>query len=116
MSCFTARFLSLAQICSCRPPRLGLEVGRRLSTRGAVLMTCSNLDQSPRSLLPPRLMFCLWCSKPLPSTPCSSSLLVSTSSSQPTLRAEGGSLEYFDQTFLKNCAGPEHWKLTKKVI
>ena len=29
---------------------------------------------------------------------------------------EGGSLEYFDQTFLKNWAGPEHWKLTKKVI
>lgn len=29
---------------------------------------------------------------------------------------DGGSLEYFDQTFLKNWAGPEHWKLTKKVI
>ena len=29
---------------------------------------------------------------------------------------DGNSLEYFDQTFLKNWAGPEHWKLTKKVI
>ena len=29
---------------------------------------------------------------------------------------DGSSLEYFDQTFLKNWAGPEHWKLTKKVI
>ena len=29
---------------------------------------------------------------------------------------DGNSLEYFDQTFLKNWAGPEHWKLTKKTI
>lgn len=29
---------------------------------------------------------------------------------------DGSSLEYFDQNFLKNWAGPEHWKLTKKVI
>ena len=29
---------------------------------------------------------------------------------------DGNSLEYFDQTFLKNWAGPEHWKLTTKVI
>lgn len=28
---------------------------------------------------------------------------------------EGGSLDYFDQTFLKNWAGPEHWKLRKVV-
>ena len=29
---------------------------------------------------------------------------------------DGNSLEYFDQNFLKNWAGPEHWKLAKKVI
>ena len=29
--------------------------------------------------------------------------------------AEGGALDYFDQNFQKNWAGPEHWKL-KKVI
>lgn len=29
--------------------------------------------------------------------------------------AEGGSLDYFDQSFLKNWAGPEHWKLRKIV-
>jgi condensin complex subunit 2 len=29
---------------------------------------------------------------------------------------DGNSLEYFDQTFLKNWASPEHWKLMKKVI
>lgn len=29
--------------------------------------------------------------------------------------AEGGSLDYFDQSFLKNWAGPEHWKLRKVV-
>src|ERR1700678_2151609 len=33
MSCFTARVSSLVHICSCRPPRLGLEVGRCLSAR-----------------------------------------------------------------------------------
>jgi condensin complex subunit 2 len=29
--------------------------------------------------------------------------------------AEGSSLDYFDQTFLKNWAGPEHWKLRKVI-
>ena len=29
--------------------------------------------------------------------------------------ANGSSLDYFDQTFLKNWAGPEHWKLRKVV-
>ncbi|TDL23688.1 barren [Rickenella mellea] len=29
--------------------------------------------------------------------------------------AEGGSLDYFDQTFMKNWAGPEHWKLRKVI-
>jgi condensin complex subunit 2 len=28
---------------------------------------------------------------------------------------EGGMMDYFDQNFLKNWAGPEHWKLHKKV-
>jgi condensin complex subunit 2 len=28
---------------------------------------------------------------------------------------EGGMLDYFDQTALKNWAGPEHWKLRKAV-
>lgn len=28
---------------------------------------------------------------------------------------EGGMLDYFDQNFLKNWAGPEHWKLRKVV-
>ena len=28
---------------------------------------------------------------------------------------EGGSLDYFDQTFRKNWAGPEHWKLRKVI-
>jgi condensin complex subunit 2 len=28
---------------------------------------------------------------------------------------EGGMMDYFDQTFLKNWAGPEHWKLRKVV-
>lgn len=29
--------------------------------------------------------------------------------------ANGSSLDYFDQTFLKNWAGPEHWKLRKVI-
>ena len=29
--------------------------------------------------------------------------------------AEGGMLDYFDQSLLKNWAGPEHWKLRKAV-
>ena len=29
--------------------------------------------------------------------------------------AEGSSLDYFDQTFVKNWAGPEHWKLRKVI-
>jgi len=29
--------------------------------------------------------------------------------------AEGGMMDYFDQNFLKNWAGPEHWKLRKVV-
>ena len=29
--------------------------------------------------------------------------------------ANGSSLDYFDQTFVKNWAGPEHWKLRKVV-
>ncbi|KIJ55401.1 hypothetical protein M422DRAFT_24001 [Sphaerobolus stellatus SS14] len=29
--------------------------------------------------------------------------------------AEGGMMDYFDQNFLKNWAGPEHWKLRKAV-
>ncbi|TFK39421.1 condensin complex subunit 2/barren [Crucibulum laeve] len=29
--------------------------------------------------------------------------------------AEGGALDYFDQNFLKNWAGPEHWKLRKVI-
>lgn len=29
--------------------------------------------------------------------------------------AEGGMLDYFDQSVLKNWAGPEHWKLRKTV-
>lgn len=29
--------------------------------------------------------------------------------------AEGGALDYFDQTFMKNWAGPEHWKLRKVI-
>ncbi|EGN96565.1 hypothetical protein SERLA73DRAFT_111171 [Serpula lacrymans var. lacrymans S7.3] len=29
--------------------------------------------------------------------------------------ADGGMMGYFDQTFLKNWAGPEHWKLRKAV-
>ncbi|KAL0953512.1 hypothetical protein HGRIS_004736 [Hohenbuehelia grisea] len=29
--------------------------------------------------------------------------------------AEGGMMDYFDQTFLKNWAGPEHWKLRKTI-
>lgn len=29
--------------------------------------------------------------------------------------ADGGMLDYFDQAFLKNWAGPEHWKLRKVV-
>lgn len=28
---------------------------------------------------------------------------------------EGGMMDYFDQNFLKNWAGPEHWKLRKVV-
>lgn len=28
---------------------------------------------------------------------------------------EGGMMDYFDQNFLKNWAGPEHWKLRKIV-
>ena len=27
----------------------------------------------------------------------------------------GGAMDYFDQNFLKNWAGPEHWKLRKVV-
>ncbi|KAF8899622.1 condensin complex subunit 2/barren [Gymnopilus junonius] len=29
--------------------------------------------------------------------------------------SEGGALDYFDQNFLKNWAGPEHWKLRKNI-
>lgn len=29
--------------------------------------------------------------------------------------ANGSSLDYFDQTFLKNWAGPEHWKIRKVI-
>lgn len=28
---------------------------------------------------------------------------------------DGGMMDYFDQTFLKNWAGPEHWKLRKAI-
>jgi hypothetical protein len=28
---------------------------------------------------------------------------------------DGGMLDYFDQSLLKNWAGPEHWKLRKTV-
>ncbi|KDR67994.1 hypothetical protein GALMADRAFT_231631 [Galerina marginata CBS 339.88] len=29
--------------------------------------------------------------------------------------SEGGTLDYFDQNFLKNWAGPEHWKMKKNI-
>ncbi|PPQ94623.1 hypothetical protein CVT25_009354 [Psilocybe cyanescens] len=29
--------------------------------------------------------------------------------------SEGGALDYFDQNFLKNWAGPEHWKLKRNI-
>lgn len=32
-----------------------------------------------------------------------------------TIDEEGGALDYFDQNFLKNWAGPEHWKLRKSI-
>jgi hypothetical protein len=28
---------------------------------------------------------------------------------------EGGMLDYFDQSLLRNWAGPEHWKLRKTI-
>ncbi len=28
---------------------------------------------------------------------------------------EGGAMDYFDQNFIKNWAGPEHWKLRKVI-